>query len=227
MTTRLRSAIVVTLVTVLSVAAFGQMRTNKLGVGLAGSFYQISGDVSEKSMQLGGALTVSYAPWQYVGLRTLVGIGQFGYTLPVGTVMANGSALTTKTPGLTTFATLNGYVTIHMMPNSSFNPFLMGGAGYIIFDPRTDKGAPITGANISRGDFNYMVGGGFDYFFSEFFSVTLNGELVLSNTDRFDGIAGGSEKTDRYLRGGIEFRYYFFDKAFMSRMLEALKSRYE
>ena len=73
----------------------------------------------------------------------------------------------------------------------------------------------------------FLVGGGFDFFFSEFFSVTLNGEMVMSNTDRFDGIAGGSSKTDSYLRGGIEFRYYFFDKAFMSRMLEALKARYE
>jgi hypothetical protein len=227
MTTRLRSAILVTLVTAFAVSAFGQMRTNKLGVGLAGSIYQISGDVTEKSMTMGGGLSVSYAPWQYVGFRALVGIGEFGYTLPLGAPMADGTTLAAKTPGSTTFATLNGYVTIHLMPNSKFNPFLSGGGGYILFDPRTEKGAPITGANISRGDFNYMVGGGFDYFFSEFFSVTLNGEMVLSNTDRFDGISGGSSKTDSYLRGGIEFRYYFFDKAFMSRMLEALKARYE
>lgn len=227
MTTRSRSAILVTLVAALSVAAFGQMRTNKLGVGLAGSMYQISGDVKEKSLTMGGGLAVSYAPWQYVGFRALVGIGEFGYTLPAGTAMASGTPLAVKTPGTTTFATLNGYLSIHLMPNSKFNPFLQGGAGYIIFDPRTEKGEPITGAGVSLGDFNFMVGGGFDYFFSEFFSVTLNGEMVLSNTDRFDGIAGGSAKTDSYLRGGIEFRYYFFDKAFMSRMLEALKSRYE
>ncbi len=227
MTKRLRIAILFGLTATLAISAVGQMRTNKLGVGVTGSMYQISGDVTEKAMKPGIGLNLTYTPWQYVGIRTLVGIGQFGYTLPVGTTMADGTLLAAKTPGVTTIATLNGYVSIHLMPNSKFNPFLTGGGGYIIFDPRTEKGTPITGAGIARGDFNFFVGGGFDYFFSEFFSVTLNGEMALSNTDRFDGIAGGSAKTDSYLRGGIEFRYYFFDKAFMSRMLEALKARYE
>jgi hypothetical protein len=227
MTTRFRSALIVGLLAAVTLAATGQMRTNKLGVGIYGSIYDLSGDVKEKAMKMGGGLSVSYAPWQYVGIRANAGVGQFGYTLPAGTTMADASLLAAATPGVTNFATINGSLSFHLMPNSKFNPFLSGGAGYIIFDPRTEKGAPITGAGIPRTDFNYFGGGGFDYFFSEFFSVTLMGEMVLSGTDRFEGIAGGSSKSDSYLRGTIEFRYYFFDKAFMARMLEALKARYE
>ena len=220
MTTRTRVMACMFALAIGTVGLEAQMRSNKLGLGVASSMYTYSGEYSTKASGLGGGLSVSYSPWQLIGFRALAGVGQFGYTVPAGSNPAGSGK------ALTTFMTLNLYVAGNLMPNSPFNPFVTAGAGYIFFDPRLETGVALTGSGIATNDFNYFVGGGFDYFFSEFMSVTLGAEMCISNTDRFDGPKGGTS-TDSYIRAGLEIRYYFFDKAFLARMLETLKARYE
>ena len=222
MTTRTRVMACMFALAIGTVGLEAQMRSNKLGLGVASSMYTYSGDYLTKASGLGGGLSVSYSPWQSIGFRALAGVGQFGYTVSAGSNPAGSGE------ALTTFMTLNLYVAGNLMPNSSFNPFVTAGAGYIYFDPRLKTGVALTGADIPTNDFNYFVGGGFDYFLSEFVSVSLGAEMCISNTDQFDGSKPkSSASNDSYLRAGLEVRYYFFDKAFLARMLETLKARYE
>jgi hypothetical protein len=226
MMTWFRSAILLLLIAAVAVDADAQMRKGKLGVGLGGSIYMYTGEYSTKTNKMGGGLGVAYNPFEYIGLRTQMNIGQFGYTLPVGTTLPTGSATTVKKPSTTTFVTANLYITGHLMPNSKFNPFISAGAGWIYFDPVTDDGIALSPAGTSKTDIDYFAGGGFDVFLSEFLSVSAMGEMCFSNTDRFDGAKSGSAN-DSYMRFGVEVRYYFFDQGFMTKMLEALKARYE
>ena len=103
--------------------------------------------------------------------------------------------------------------------------FLGAGVGYHYTDARTDKGAALVGAGATRSDISILAHGGFDVFFSEFFSVTASADYAIMATDWIDGVKTGSN--DSYIRAGLEIRYYFFDQAFLTRMLEALKKRYE
>lgn len=226
MTTWFRSAALLLLVAAVVVDADAQMRKGKLGVGVGGSMYMYSGEYTTKTSKFGGGLGVAYNPFEFIGLRTQMNIGQFGYTLPVGTTLPSGVTTTAKELSATTFVTANVYVTGHLMPNSRFNPFLSVGTGWIYFDPVTDRGLALSPAGTSKSDFNYFVGGGIDFFLSEFWSVSGTGEMCISNTDRFDGAKAGTAN-DSYLRFGLEVRYYFFDQGFMTKMLEALKARYE
>lgn len=220
MITRTRIAGCLLAIFMLSTGLEAQMRSNKLGVGAFGSLYSYSGEYSVKENGMGGGLSLTYSPWQTIGFRALVGLGQLNYTVTAGSNSAGSGK------ALTNLMTLNGYISANLMPNSKFNPFINVGAGYVYFDPRLETGVALNGAGITSNDFNYFVGGGFDYFLSEFASVSFTGEMCITNTDRFDGFKSGSSN-DSYLRFGMEVRYYFFDKAFLARMLEALKSRYE
>ena len=124
----------------------------------------------------------------------------------------------------------NFYVSADLMPNSSFNPFLMAGAGIAIFEP-TDSTVQhnITNAHISSIDIHYIVGGGCDYFINEFWSVTAKGEYVMTHSSWYDGgptdISKG--KSANFVRVGLEVRYYFFDQSFITKMLEAVKNRFK
>ena len=216
----------VVLAGLLSGTADAQLRYGKLGIGAAGSFYlPMTLDFTEKSGSIGGGLSAIYSPWEYVGLKTIVGIGQIKYTVPAGTY--NGIVYGSKTPANTMMVQLNGYVTANFMPNSSFNPFLGVGAGYTYVDARTDKGAGIQSVTPpNRYDFTFLGHGGFDLFFDEFLSITVSADYGLMNIDVLEGYAKGTNK-DAYLRAGLEIKYYFFDQAFLTRLLEALKKRYE
>ncbi len=206
-----------------------QLRYGKLGIGPVGSAYLPTLDdvaatataagVSSPTMGVGGGLSVIYSPWEVVALKAIVGVGQFTYQYQPTTA-------TSKLPSTTTMATLNGYITLNLMPNSSFNPFLGGGMGYHYTDARTDKGSALVGDGSTRSDISFLVTGGFDVFFNEFISVTASADYAIMNTDWLDGRKVGSGN-DSYIRAGLEVRYYFFDQAFLTRLLEALKARYE
>lgn len=208
-------------------SADAQLRFGKLGLGVAGSAYLPTLDgaatstkpgISSAAPGIGGGLSFIYSPWEYIAIKGLVGVGQFKYEYRTNTASA-------KQPSTTTMATLNGYATINLMPNSSFNPFVGGGIGYHYTDARTDLGASLTGAGATRSDISILATGGFDIFLSEFLSVTASADYAIMNTDWLDGVKGGSN--DSYIRAGLEIRYYFFDQAFLTRLLEALKKRYE
>lgn len=206
--------------------ADAQLRYGKLGIGPVGSFVlPLTLDFSEKSGSIGGGLSAIYSPWEYVGLKAIVGIGQIKYNVPVGTF--NGVAYTAKTPANTMMVHLNGYVTANFMPNSSFNPFLGVGAAYAYVDARTDKGAALQSATPpNRYDFTILGHGGFDIFLDEFFSVTVSADYGLMQIDVLEGYTKGGNN-DAYARVGLEIKYYFFDQDFLTRLLEALKKRYE
>jgi len=208
-------------------AADAQLRYGKLGIGAAGSLVlPMTLDFTESTGGLGGGLSVVYSPWENIALKALVGIGQVSYSIPANSTV-NGVLYTTKTLSTTNMAMVNGYVTANFMPNSTFNPFIGIGAGYVYVDARTDKGAGIQSVSPpNRYDFTLLGTGGFDIFFDEFFSVTASVDYGMMQIDALEGYTKGGNK-DAYLRAGVELRYYFFDQGFLTRLLEALKKRYE
>ncbi len=224
----MRFLVLLTVVGLIATTADAQLRYGKLGIGIAGSGYLPTIDegaatattagISSPGLGMGGGLSFVYSPWEYIAVKGLVGIGQFTYQHQANTTVA-------KSPSTTTLATLNGYAIVNFMPNSSFNPFLGGGIGYTHIDARTDKGiALVQGGGLQR-DISILATGGFDIFFSEFFSVTASADYAIMGTDWIDGLKKGDN--DSYIRAGLEIRYYFFDQAFLTRLLEALKKRYE
>jgi len=196
-----------------SSGAYGQMRSGKLGVGVEGSLYLFNPNISDGLMKGGGGASLSYSATEYLGLRAMLGGGQLGW---------KDASLTSNT---TTILSANVYLSFDMIPQGSFNPFLLVGVGGIYFDPRSDQGNYL-GNNFSKVDLNYVGGVGFDYFFSEFVSMTVSGEFALTNTDRLDNQfhPGTSES---FSRVNLEFRYYFFDQDYVTKLIQALQARYK
>ena len=191
--------------------AVGQMRSHKLGVGVNGAAYLFTSDFPNTSVGGGGGISLSYSVFEHIGLRMMLGSGELkysdaashGYTTP----MFSG----------------NLYLSYDLIPHGNFNPFIFGGVGGIYFDPHSDLGVYPTGG-FDKIDVNYLGGVGFDYFFSEFFSITVSGEAALTNTDWLDGLKAGASK-DAYDRVNVEFRYYFFDQDYITRLIKALQDR--
>lgn len=223
MKTWFRCAAVVLLATVVVLEADAQMRKGKLGVGVAGGMFQYYGDdYTVITPKMAGGISVTYNLFDYIGLRALAGVGQFGYKVTAGSnglFPAGGESYTQLTYA-------NVYVTVNLMPNSRFNPFVSVGGGYAYFDPLANNGTPLYSSPVAKNDFPISFGGGFDFFLSEFVSISATGEYVMGRVDWYDGSKLKSGN-DALLRGGLEIRYYFFDQGFMTKMLEALKSRYE
>ena len=223
MKTWFRSAAILLLATFVAIDADAQMRMGKLGVGVGGSMYQYYGDdYTLVTPKFGGAVSVTYNPFEYIGFRSLIGFGQFGYKVTSGSnalAPAGGESYTQ-------LMSANFYVSGNLMPSGRVNPFVTAGVGYTYFDPRTNGGLALISGTGAKYDIALFFGGGVDYFLSEFISISASGEYCLANSDLYDGVTTKSGN-DAYLRGGIEIRYYFFDQGFMTKMLEALKARYE
>jgi hypothetical protein len=113
-----------------------------------------------------------------------------------------------------------------ILPHSRVNPFLFVGAGALYFDPRRDYDAKYLGTDISKIDVVYMGGAGLDFFLSEFFSITVSGDFVMTNTNKLDMKKSGTAN-ESYSRANVEFRYYFFDQNYITKLLKALQERYE
>ncbi len=213
-TTKAWFAVVVLLSVVLSSdAAVGQMRSGKFGLGAEGSLYLFVPHMSDNLMKPGGGLTFSYSAMEYLGIRGMFGAGQLGWLDAAGT------------KNTTTLLSGNLYLSFDMIPHGTFNPFIFAGVGGMYFDPRSDEGVDISTANIEKFDINYLGGVGFDIFFNEFVSMTVSGEYALANTDKLDMQTKGSKGS--YSRVNLEFRYYFFDQEYITKLLKALQARYE
>jgi len=216
--TRLTSILLVTLLVV--GVARSQMRSNKFGVGASGA-YALSQTDRDPRSSIGGSLDITYSMTEVLGLR-----GSFGM-IPLKTK-------TGTTNYQTTIIHANLGLSLDMAPNSTVNPFIFVGPAVQYIDPRLGTGAPIpvaapvVAADVKR---SLVVTGaaavGVDIFFSEFFSMTIAGETSLPVSDRLDGLSGTNSKKDMFERVTVGFRYYFFDQAFISRMLKALEERYK
>ena len=204
---------------IFSLQAWGQMRSGKLGIGASGSLYLFNSNVSDGLMKAGGGINLSYSATEYLGIRALLGVGQLGWKTP------------DKHTNTTTLTSGNLYLSYDMIPNGTFNPFLFAGGGVSYFDPKSDKGTYL-GTNIvnfSKVALSGSGGVGFDYFFSEFFSATLSGEFVMSNTDKLDAqsVTKNLGKNESFTRENLEFRYYFFDQDYVTKLIQALQERYK
>lgn len=211
----LRSTGSILLLCVLVFAAEGQMRSNKFGVGASGSYFYLNSDFDKASPSFGGGAELSYSIAEYVSIRSSMG---FGFLQAKNN--AGGPSLSTAL----IFGNLS--LAVDMSPSGEFNPFIYAGASGFYFDPRTGDGTPLAGANdkLIKGT---VVGGlGFDWFWSEFVSLTVAAEAGLPVTDRLDGLSTGTQK-DLVGRVSIGLRYYFFDQDFITRMLKALEERYK
>jgi hypothetical protein len=120
----------------------------------------------------------------------------------------------------TDLMSLNGYLSIDLLPNSSFNVFPFGGGGLVFFDQKNET----TGASgVSSFDIQYSGGLGFEYFPNEFWSITLLPEYVLTNSRYYNGPLNSGN--DSFFRVSLQLRYYFFDESFITKLLEAQRAR--
>ncbi len=203
-----------------STPLWGQMRSGKFGVGASGSMYLFNSNISDGIVKAGGGINLSYSAAEHIGIRALFGAGQLGWN--------DASGL----KNTTTLLSGNVYLSYDMIPHGTFNPFLFVGVGGSYFDLRSDNASYIgiaSGKDFIKFAAEGSGGLGFDYFFSEFFSATLSGEFVMANTDKFDGqwVAKNIGKNESFTRVSLEFRYYFFDQDYVTKLIEALQERYK
>jgi len=210
----------------LSAVAMGQMRSNKLGVGLSGSYFLLQSDFTTASPSFGGGVDLSYSVVEYFSVRASMGVGLLeAKTLKSST----GTTLATSMQTALIFGNL--YLTADFIPDGSVNPFVFVGGSGVFFDSRASvagvNGTILSNSRVVRRMKGTVVGGlGIDFFASEFFSFTLAGEIGLPYSDVVDGYVGGSKK-DSYHRISLGVKYYFFDQDFITRMLKALEERYK
>jgi hypothetical protein len=194
----------------------GQMRSGKLGVGVGGSLYLFNSNMSDGLLKAGGGASLSYSVMEHLGIRAMFGAGQLGWKDKNNPLLSNTTSLYSG----------NLYLSYDMIPQGTFNPFLFVGVGGIYFDPRSDQGTYLATSTTEKVDVNYLGGVGFDYFFSEFVSMTVSGEFALTNTDKLD-MQKHMGTSDTYSRVNLEFRYYFFDQDYVTKLIQALQARYK
>ncbi|MBI4429702.1 MAG: outer membrane beta-barrel protein [Ignavibacteriales bacterium] len=197
--------------------SFGQsqLRSGKFGIGLGGSGYILITDdkgtdlkTLEAAPKFGGGLGVSWSVMEHLGVRANFAGGQIGWK-------ENG------TDYISMLLSGNFYVSGDLLPHDTFNPFVFAGVGALYYDPR---GPDLLTPSEDKIDIVYSGGVGFDFFLSEFMSVTASGEYVITNTDKLDGRKSGGAN-DSFVRAGLEFRYYFFDQDFITKLLEAMRGK--
>ena len=198
------------LVFILVVPGFGQTRVGKLGIGVDGSMQYVFGAGSVTTTPaIGYGLNMSYSLFNGLSLRSKIAINQLSWTNSL------------KQSTTTDLMSLNFYLSIDLMPNSSFNLFLLGGGGTAFYDPKKEDGTRAIG--VTSFDIHYMGGLGADIFPNEFWSITLMGEYVLTGSKYYNGPVNPDK--DSFLRGSIQFRYYFFNESFITKLFEAQHER--
>ena len=197
------------LVFILVIPGFGQTRVGKFGIGVDGSAQYIFGAGSvNTSPAIGYGLNMSYSLMEGLGIRSKIAVDQLSWKNTGGTTTT------------TDIMSLNFYLSGDLMPNSPFNIFVLGGGGLAFYDPKLPDG---TRAPVSSSDIQFIGGLGADYFLSEFWSITVMGEYVLTNSKYYNGPANSDN--DSFLRGSIQIRYYFFDQSFIVKLLQAQSDR--
>jgi hypothetical protein len=219
---------VLTCVAILSTCVIGQTRSGKFGVGVDASGQYVLGAGSPSSgFGPGGGISLFYSPWNYIGLRSNLVYNQLSWT-----TVGNKSVTTDV-------MSENFYLSFDMAPNSSFNPFLFAGGGITLFDPKDEyTGFRTNNTSASNFDINYGGGIGVDYFFNEFWSVTLMGEYVMTGSNFYAGSNTKSDfdlttnpvtskltANDSFARVSLQIRYYFFDENFITNLLKAQRDR--
>ena len=198
--------------------AIGQTRSGKLGVGIDVSGQYVLGAGSTTSgVGPGGGISLFYSPWEYIGLRSNLVYNQLSWT--AFNSNASRSATTDVMSG-------NFYLSFDMAPRSSFNPFIFGGGGVALLDPKNEN-TGYRALGPSNFDIHYSGGIGADYFLNEFWSVTLMGEYVLTNAKNYVGANSATLATgnDSFARVSLQVRYYLFDENFITKLLKAQRDR--
>jgi hypothetical protein len=191
------------------VPGFGQTRVGKLGVGVDGSAQYVFGAGSvNTSPAIGYGLNMSYSMMEGLGIRSKFTYNQLSWKTSAGVSTT------------TDLMSLNFYLSGDLMPNSPFNIFVVAGGGLAFYDPKQPDG---TRAPVSSSDIQYIGGLGADYFLNEFWSISVMGEYVLTNSKWYNGPTNSDN--DSFLRGSIQIRYYFFDSSFIVKLLEAQRDR--
>ncbi|MEK6757164.1 MAG: outer membrane beta-barrel protein [Bacteroidota bacterium] len=209
---------VVVLVLVLVTVGLAQTRAGKFGVGVAGTgYYFLQSDLGTNDPSGGGAVSLSYSVAEYVSLRSLLGVGYLAGKQKASPLYPSGRSIETN------LYHWNLAISLDFMPHGQFNPFVYVGGGLLWFDPRGSDGSQIVGGGVSRFDTNYLAGIGFDYFFDEFWALTLSAEGVGGFTSQLDGAKTGTN--DTYGRVSLGLRYHFFDQDFVKRMIDAFEKR--
>jgi hypothetical protein len=205
------------LIFILVAPGLGQTRVGKFGVGIDGSMiYSLGEGATNPSPAFGGGVCMSYSIMEYFGMRAKFGTNQISWK----------GALSSDQ--ITDLMTLSLYLNADLMPTNNFNIFPFIGGGLAFYDPKFDDG---TRAGVSSFDTHFMFGAGADYFLDEFWSVTLMGEYVLTNSSYYAGSASGSGPSasnagkDSFMRVSLQLRYYFFDQPFIKKLLEAQRER--
>ena len=133
------------LVFILIVPGFGQTRVGKLGVGVDGSMQYVFGAGSvTTSPAIGYGLNLSYSIMEGLSLRSKIAVNQLSWENDA------------KQSITTDLMSINGYLSVDLMPNSSFNIFLLGGGGLAFYDPKQPDGSRATG--VSSSDIQYIGG---------------------------------------------------------------------
>ncbi len=217
---RSTAVLVVACVAILSTYTIGQTRSGKFGVGVDASGQYVLGAGSPSSgVGPGGGISLFYSPWEYIGLRSNLVYNQLSWT-----ALGTGKSISTDV------MSDNLYLSFDMAPNSSFNPFIFAGGGIAVFDPQ-DEYFGTRAFGPTDFDIHYGGGVGFDYFLSEFWSVTLAGEYVMTGSKNYVGSHSISDFTsiltgnDSFARVSLQIRYYFFDENFITKLLKAQRDR--
>ena len=210
--------VILILILVIAIPGLSQTRVGKLGIGVGGSMqYVLGAGTTNASPAFGGGVNFSYSMMEYLGVR-----GNFCYS-PITWKGATSIAWGTE------MMTLNLYAGSDLMPNSTLNVFPFIGGGLAVYDPRDNSGgaAPTlsSGLPVSSLDWHMIGGVSVDYFLNEFWSTSLTVEYVLTNSSFYAGSVDPNFSNDSYLQVGVQIRYYFFDSAFITKLLEAQRER--
>jgi len=209
---------VVVLVLAFASAGFAQMRVGKLGVGLAGTgYYFLQSNLKTPDPSGGGAVSLSYSVAKQVSLRSLLGVGYLAGTQPSSLSYPSGRSVETN------IYHWNLSVAYDFLPEGRFNPFIYVGGGLLWFDPRDKNGAQLSSSGVPRFDTNFLGGVGFDYFFDEFWAMSLSAEGVGGFNSWLDGTKGSTN--DSYGRVSVGIRYHFFDQNFVKKMIDTFEER--
>jgi hypothetical protein len=198
------------LIFILVAPVVGQTRVGKLGIGVDGSMQTVLGAGSvSSSAGFGGGVNTSLSLLEGLSLRTKFAINQLVWKV-------GSKSITTD------FMSLNGYLSGDLMPNSNFNVFPFVGGGIAFFDPKDSTGVR-PAKPVSSFDIQFGGGVGFEYFPNEFWSITLLPEYVMTGSQYYNGPANTGN--DSYFRVSLQVRYYFFDQAYITKLLETLRAR--
>jgi len=200
------------LICLLVVPVLGQTRVGKFGAGVEGSMQTVLGAGSvSSSVGAGGGVNISCSMMEGLSLRAKFVMNQLVWKNSLN------KSITTD------LISLNGYLSGDLMPNGKFNVFPFVGGGITFYDPKDTNGVRPSSVIVSSYDLQFCAGVGLDYFPNEFWSITLLPEYVLTGSKYFNGPANAGN--DSYLRISLQFRYYFFDQSFITKLLEAQRSR--